>query len=117
MSRLRDGYTNLTRRRPGGRVEKRFGSLLVTLQQISPPAVPGLVGDGAEWVVRMHHPGAVDALPDLLDAARLGIEWPARHQAMVERCEELMRTAEAARSTQALHLWRARLRATEQWHE
>ncbi len=71
----------------------------------------------AEWIVRMHHPDAVDDLPELLDASRLGIEWPARHQAMVARCEELMRISEAARSADTLGLWRDRLRATELWRE
>ena len=221
MSGLRHGYTNLTRRLPGGRVEKRYqgldraeradreyaclvslahrvpvpdvverddaiplliireapgthgqdmidagraaevmrllGSLLVNLQQVSPSTVPGLAGDGpvlvhgdfgpqnvliddgritalvdwefahigqpvedlawAEWIVRMHHPDAVDALPELLDASGLGIEWPARHRAMVARCEELMRIAEAAPSADTTDLWRERLQATEQWHE
>ena len=221
MSRLRHGYTNLTRRLPGGRVEKRYqglggseradreyaclvnlahrlpvpevvdrdpavpllivrdasgthgqdmidagraapvlrllGSLLVSLHQVSTSAVPGLVGTGpvlvhgdfgpqnvvieddritalvdwefahigqpvedlawAEWIVRMHHPDAVAELPELLDASRLGIEWSARHQAMVARCEELIRISEAARSADTLGLWRDRLRATEQWRE
>ncbi len=71
----------------------------------------------AEWIVRTHHPGAVDALPALLDAADLGIGWSARHQAMVTRCEELMRIAEAERSAEEVDLWRGRLRATEQWQE
>jgi Phosphotransferase enzyme family len=221
VSRLRHGYTNLTRRLPGGRVEKRYegldraeradreyaclvsladrvpvpelverdpevpllivrdasgahgqdmidgdraaqvlrllGSLLVSLQQVSPLAVPGLVGTGpvlvhgdfgpqnvlieddrinalvdwefahigqpvedlawAEWIVRMHHPNALDAIPELLDASQLGIGWSARHRAMVARCEELMRISEAARSAESLHLWLDRLRATERWHE
>jgi aminoglycoside phosphotransferase (APT) family kinase protein len=39
----------------------------------------------AEWIVRMHHPDAVDDLPELLDAAGLGVEWSARHGAMVAR--------------------------------
>jgi len=71
----------------------------------------------AEWIVRTHHPDAVDALPELLDASRLGIDWSARHRTMVARCEELMRMSEAARSGDTADLWRERLRATEQWNE
>ncbi len=138
-------------------VLRLLGSLLVSLQQVSPSAVPGLVGTGpvlvhgdfgpqnvliehdritalvdwefahigqpvedlawAEWIVRMHHPDAVDALPELLDASGLGIGWSARHRAMVARCEELMRISQAARSVDTFDLWRDRLRVTEQWHE
>lgn len=221
MSRLRHGYTNLTRRLPGARVEKRYeglgrseradhecacllsladrlpvpevverdpavpllivrdapgthgqvlidagraaevlrllGAVLLSLQQVPTGAVPGLVGTGpvivhgdfgpqnvliagdritalvdwefahigqpvedlawAEWIVRMHHPDAVDALPELLDASRLATEWSARHQAMVARCEELIGLATAAGSPDTVALWRERLRATERWNE
>jgi aminoglycoside phosphotransferase (APT) family kinase protein len=71
----------------------------------------------AEWIVRMHHPDAVDALPELLDASRLATEWSARHQAMVARCEELIGLATAAGSPDTVALWRERLRATERWNE
>jgi aminoglycoside phosphotransferase (APT) family kinase protein len=221
VSRLSHGYSNLTRRLPDGRVEKRYeglgrseradreyaclvtlanrvpvaevverdpavpllivrdasgthgqemidagraaqvlrllGSILVSLHQVPPGAMPSLVGTGpvivhgdfgpqnvlieddrinalvdwefahigqpvedlawAEWIVRMHHPDAVDALPELLDASRLGIDWSARHRAMVARCEELMRISEASGSADTLDLWRDRLRRTEQWNE
>ena len=221
MGRLRHGYTNLTRRLPGARVEKRYlgsgsheraarehaclvslaqrlpvpevverdpalplltvreapgthgqdlidagraaevlrllGVALASLQQVPTRAVPGLVGTGpvivhgdfgpqnvliegggitalvdwefahvgqpvedlawAEWIVRMHHPGAADALPELLDASGLGLTWSARHRAMVARCEELLRLSTAGGSHDAGALWRDRLRATEQWNE
>ena len=44
-----------------------------------------------EWIIRTHHPGAVDALPALLDASGSRVGWSLRHQAMVRRCEELTR--------------------------
>ncbi len=71
----------------------------------------------AEWIVRMHHPGAADALPELLDASGLGLTWSERHRAMVARCEELLRLSTAGGSPDAVALWRERLRATEQWNE
>ncbi len=71
----------------------------------------------AEWIVRMHHPDAVDDLPELLDTAGLGVEWSARHRAMVARCEELTRMAEATESPDAIALWSDRLRTTERWRE
>ncbi len=138
-------------------VLRLLGALLVSLQEVSPSAVPGLEGIGpvlvhgdfgpqnvliehdrinvlmdwefahigeavedlawAEWIVRAHHRDAIDALPELLDASCLGIEWSARHRAMVSRCEELLRIAEAARSAELVDVWRRRLRATERWNE
>jgi aminoglycoside phosphotransferase (APT) family kinase protein len=71
----------------------------------------------AEWIVRMHHPRAVTTLPKLHDAARLSIEWSTRHQAMTQRCVELMRYCEAAGSADAAELWRHRLEVTERWTE
>jgi aminoglycoside phosphotransferase (APT) family kinase protein len=134
-------------------VLRLLGSILVTLQQVPPWAVPGLVGtwpvivhgdfgpqnvliEGdrinalvdwefahigqpvedlawAEWIARMHHPDAVDVLPELLDASRLGIQWSARHQAIVARCEELIGLSTAAGSPDTRELWRDWLRATE----
>ncbi len=70
-----------------------------------------------EWIIRTHHPGAVDALPALLDASGSRVGWSLRHQAMVRRCEELTRIAEAEQSAETVDLWRGRLRVTEQWQE
>jgi aminoglycoside phosphotransferase len=221
MANLRHGYTNLTRRLPDQKVEKRYqgtdalqraeceyvclthlgdrlpvpgvleqdssvpklilremsgmhaqdmidsgraaevlrlvGTLLTRLQQIAPSSVPGLTGVGpvlvhgdfgpqnvlvngdtltalldwefahvgdaiedlawAEWIVRMHHPNHVDALPELLDTSGIRSGWPERQGAMVSRCDELMRMAEAAGSADTTALWRGRLRVTEQWKE
>jgi aminoglycoside phosphotransferase (APT) family kinase protein len=71
----------------------------------------------AEWIVRMHHPNALNDLPELLDAAGLGIEWSARHQAMVARCEELKRISETGGSAETVAVWGDRLATTEQWTE
>lgn len=221
MSRLRHGYTNLTRRLPGGAIEKRYegldrfaradreyaclvglahllpvpeaierdpavpllvvrdmpgthgqemidagrapevlrllGQVLVAVQQLPPTAVPGLTGTGpvivhgdfgpqnvlieehavsavvdwefahigqpvedlawTEWIVRTHHPNAVNDLPELLDVAGIGIEWLQRHQAMVARCEELKRISEAAGSPDSIAVWGDRLATTKQWTE
>jgi aminoglycoside phosphotransferase len=221
MGRLRHGYTNLTRRLPDGRIEKRYegpdrvaradrehaclvhladrlpvpevlerdpavpllvvrgvsgmhgqdmidagrapealrlvGAVLRTIQRVDPCAVPGLPGTGpvivhgdfgpqnvlieggavtalvdwefahigqpvedlawAEWIVRMHHPNALNDPPELLDAARLGIEWSARHRATVARCDELRRFSEATGSRETVALWSDRLRTTEQWRD
>lgn len=221
MSRLRHGYTNQTRRLPGGSIEKRYegtlareraraeynclrglsgvlpvpsvidydrsaprlvvaempgrhgqdlmeagrasevmrllGALLARLQEIDPVSVDGLTGSGAvivhgdfgpqnmlvhagrisalvdwefahvgqrvediawaEWIVRMHHPEHLDAVPDLFDAASVEFSWAARHEAMVTKCEALLRLVEAGKASAASELWRARTRVTDQWTE
>jgi aminoglycoside phosphotransferase (APT) family kinase protein len=71
----------------------------------------------AEWIVRMHHPDHLDALPELFQAAHLDVGWPDRQAAMVTKCHELLRMAEVAGSSDDAELWRQRLRLTERWTE
>ena len=71
----------------------------------------------AEWIVRMHHPDQVDAMPALFDASGLDLGWPSRQAAMVRRCEELLEMSERSQSIDAADLWTDRLRATEGWVE
>jgi aminoglycoside phosphotransferase (APT) family kinase protein len=70
----------------------------------------------AEWIVRMHHRHAIDALDELHRGAALDVNWPARHAAMARRCDELVRYCERHR-TDGTELWRTRLRLTEAWTE
>lgn len=221
MSRLRHGYTNLTRRLSDGRVEKRYagasawkrcereyacltglsgllpvpdvferdaaapllivrdvpgdhgqdmidagharevlhllGTILARLQQVPPSTVSELRGTGsvivhgdfgpqnvliddhrvtalldwefahvrspvedlawAEWIVRMHHPDHVDALPELFNSSGLGPQWSTRQAAMLDRCVELLRLAEHEGTSENVDLWRDRLGTTETWSE
>jgi aminoglycoside phosphotransferase len=71
----------------------------------------------AEWIVRMHHPRNTDDLPELFRAAPLVPRWNDRHEAMVTRCRELLRTAERAGSPDGISLWQQQLRLTEGWTE
>ncbi len=71
-----------------------------------------------EWIVRMHHPEHADALTSFLDAYGHRPPWPARHQAMVERCRALLALAEQRqRRGEAARLWQQRIKATESWTE
>jgi aminoglycoside phosphotransferase len=70
----------------------------------------------AEWIVRTHHPRAVDHLDELHREADLEVEWPVRHAAMLERCRTLLAHCERHRPD-AAELWRQRLRTTESWSE
>ena len=69
----------------------------------------------AEWIVRMHHPGHVDSLEELLAYAGVSASWTDRHAAMVERCRELLRLSVTSSSSGAEAEWRRRLNATEAW--
>jgi aminoglycoside phosphotransferase len=71
----------------------------------------------AEWIVRMHHPTAHDALGDLLQASDLSFGWSERHTAMVDRCRQLLVVCERNRRPGTVQLWRHRLHQTEQWAE
>jgi Ser/Thr protein kinase RdoA (MazF antagonist) len=68
----------------------------------------------AEWIVRMHHPRAVDALDSLFLGARCQPPWTTRHDEMLRRVRHHLAEAERTRSPSP---WRHRLDATERWSE
>jgi len=68
----------------------------------------------AEWIVRMHHPGAVDALDDLFLGAGRRPPWSQRHDEMLRRVRQLLAGTERSGSTSP---WRERLTTTENWTE
>jgi aminoglycoside phosphotransferase (APT) family kinase protein len=70
-----------------------------------------------EWIVRMHHPSARDALGALFEAARVRPSWGERHAAMVERCVQLEQRTERDITTEVATLWRDRCAQTEAWTE
>ena len=67
-----------------------------------------------EWIVRMHHPDAIDALDELFTAAQQRPPWPARHQAMVDRVSALVALCEATGTPSPWPEW---LDATAAWTE
>lgn len=69
----------------------------------------------AEWIVRMHHPRHVESIGDLLAHCGESTSWADRHEAMVQRCRELVRRSHEADSREAEALWRTRTVATERW--
>ncbi len=71
----------------------------------------------AEWIVRMHHPGAVGNLPELFEGSGLSISWADRQSAMVEQCRRYIAFCEASGWEAPAAEWRRRLAATERWHE
>ncbi len=68
----------------------------------------------SEWIVRMHHPRAVDALDELFDAAGARPSWSVRHAAMLDRVQALTALCETSRRKSE---WPARLDATARWSE
>lgn len=71
----------------------------------------------AEWIVRMHHPGAVDELASLHHAAALHFDWSARHEAMLAKCEQLRDYCDGQGWSTGADVWRERIDATGQWVE
>jgi len=76
-------------------------------------------GDGvedlawAEWIVRMHHPQAIDDLDHLFVGAGARRPWSERHDSMLRRVRDLLAESTSSSSSP----WRARLEETEVWTE
>jgi aminoglycoside phosphotransferase (APT) family kinase protein len=71
----------------------------------------------AEWIVRTHHPSAVESLPELFGAAGLEPPWPERHKAMVDQCESILRYCRSAGFERSSRDWERLLDATSSWDE
>ena len=69
-----------------------------------------------EWIVRMHHPEATDALDALFEAAGQRPPWPQRQAAMIRQIEDLIGYCESAGRDHSAADWRDRLRRTETWN-
>ena len=70
-----------------------------------------------EWIVRMHHPEAVDDLSELFDGSGLSVSWLERQSAMVKQCRDYVAFCEASGWESAAAEWSRRLGTTERWHE
>jgi Ser/Thr protein kinase RdoA (MazF antagonist) len=71
----------------------------------------------AEWIVRMHHAEAIDALDELFDAYGTRPRWEARRKAMLVHCERVRWRCESEGRVEPAATWRGRLETTEQWRE
>jgi hypothetical protein len=71
----------------------------------------------AEWIVRTHHPSAVEALPELFDGSELYFSWSDRQAAMVRQCRHYIAFCDASGLEPAASEWRRRVTITEQWVE
>ena len=71
----------------------------------------------AEWIVRMHHPEALDDLPDLFTTSGLSFSWSDRQAAMVRQCHSYIAYCEASEMKATAVQWKRRLHNTEQWRE
>ena len=72
----------------------------------------------AEWIVRTHHPRAVDALDALFTGLTDRPSWSERQASMVEQSRRVLAYCELAGMTESARVWRDQLRRTEAWsHE
>jgi aminoglycoside phosphotransferase len=70
----------------------------------------------AEWIVRMHHPNDVGALPALFDAYGFRPAWHQRKQSMIDRCVQLQSFDPVQRGGSTGHaLWQQRSSITRAW--
>jgi len=69
----------------------------------------------AEWIVRMHHPEAIDALDALFEAARQRPPWARRRRAMLQQIDDLIGYCDSAGKHHSAADWRARRARTETW--
>jgi aminoglycoside phosphotransferase (APT) family kinase protein len=71
-----------------------------------------------EWIVRMHHPGAVDALPELFDGYGSRPPWPERRAAMLTKCREMLALRRTLGATDpGLARWARAIATTTGWSE
>jgi aminoglycoside phosphotransferase (APT) family kinase protein len=71
-----------------------------------------------EWIVRMHHPDAVNELPAFFDTYGATPSWSLRRDAMLRRCRRLADfTSRWDPDGAGVALWQQRARAVESWTE
>ncbi|HEX4489911.1 MAG TPA: aminoglycoside phosphotransferase family protein [Acidimicrobiia bacterium] len=69
----------------------------------------------SEWIVRMHHPEAIDALDAIFEAAQQRPPWAQRQRAMLQQIEGLIEYCESAGMDRSAADWRIRLHRTKTW--
>jgi aminoglycoside phosphotransferase len=70
----------------------------------------------AEWIVRMHHPGAASSLGRLFQGWGDEPAWDRRQAAMLSACHRFRDRAEHLGDPPAAALWARRARITADWH-
>ena len=71
-----------------------------------------------EWIIRMHHPEHAGELGAFFGAYQDEPPWPARRQAMLARCRELLDLSERWEpGGDVTRRWRDRLAITGSWTE
>ena len=71
----------------------------------------------AEWIVRLHHPEAVQYLPALFDGYGERPDWARRHDVMIQRCAGLRDICVLNGDQTAAGMWRSREQVTRGWRE
>jgi aminoglycoside phosphotransferase (APT) family kinase protein len=71
----------------------------------------------AEWIVRMHHPGAISELPSLFEGYGARPAWDERQATMLAGCRRLEARASRLGDATAAALWSQRAVVTAGWLE
>lgn len=70
-----------------------------------------------EWIVRMHHPGALDALDALFGGLPDRPSWSERQASMLEQSRRVLAYCESGGMVDSARVWREQLRRTEAWSD
>lgn len=70
-----------------------------------------------EFIVRMHHPDQVGALPALWDGYAARPPWELRQQAIIARAERHRAWVTSWRGADGAEVWRDRVDLVRSWHE
>jgi aminoglycoside phosphotransferase (APT) family kinase protein len=71
----------------------------------------------AEWIVRMHHPGATGAVPALFEGYGWWPVWPVRQAAMLDKCVKLENLCRHRGQQDEAVMWGSRKEVTRAWSE
>jgi Phosphotransferase enzyme family len=71
----------------------------------------------AEWIVRMHHPAAVEHLPDLFAGHGSQPSWVLRHDLMLRKCAALHALCVRRGQVEGAQMWQRRQETTAAWTE
>jgi hypothetical protein len=70
-----------------------------------------------EWIIRMHHPEAVDHLPELFDAYGERPNWTRRQDAMLARCHQMLALFRPADTATGTPRWQRNVEITRRWND
>lgn len=69
----------------------------------------------AEWIIRMHHPDQMEAIPALFEGYGSEPYWDERHSLMLHNCKRTLKRAKARGNEKTIKRWYDRSEQTQQF--